>query len=54
MFKFFIVLAIFGGIAYYTMRKRNIQISLSPSGQEALLGTARRIWLLVLRKFGLA
>ncbi|GAB0057175.1 hypothetical protein SIID45300_01498 [Candidatus Magnetaquicoccaceae bacterium FCR-1] len=54
MFKFFVVLAIFGGIVYYTMRKRNIYISLSPSGQDALLGTARRIWLLMLRKIGLA
>ncbi|MBF0418186.1 MAG: hypothetical protein HQL86_08060 [Magnetococcales bacterium] len=54
MFKFFFFLALFGGIIYYLMRRHNIQISLSPSGQEALSGTARRLWLLVLRKIGLA
>ncbi|MEO5345552.1 MAG: hypothetical protein H7834_04120 [Magnetococcus sp. YQC-9] len=53
MFKFFVVMAIFGGIVYYTMRKRNIQIGLSPSGQEALLGTIQRLWGWLLRRIGL-
>ncbi|MBF0626780.1 MAG: hypothetical protein HQL91_01025 [Magnetococcales bacterium] len=53
MFKFFLIVVVVGGVVLYVLRRRNIQIGLSPSGQNVLLMAVERIIQALLRRIGL-
>lgn len=52
LFRILLILAIVLAIVYYIMRKRNIQISLTPLGRNALVMVVRQIIRLLMRRIG--
>ncbi|MBF0191205.1 MAG: hypothetical protein HQL99_08765 [Magnetococcales bacterium] len=53
MFKFLFILALVGAVVFYLLRKRNIQIGLSPAGQETLWRGAQRLFRWLWQRLGL-
>ncbi|MBF0614370.1 MAG: hypothetical protein G8237_01265 [Magnetococcales bacterium] len=53
MVKFLILFLVVGGVVFYFLRKRNIRIGLSPTGQNFLMMALERFFQMILRRFGL-
>ncbi|MBF0127225.1 MAG: hypothetical protein HQM02_08430 [Magnetococcales bacterium] len=50
--RLLILLAVAGALAYYVMRRRNIRVSLTPLGRNALVTGVRALLRMLLRRIG--